>query len=220
MNGMTKFSTWLPITISLIALIISIFSYILSEKVYEYEISRDMLIYTPSIREYVDSTDISFTLNTDNAELQSLTIVFPNEITTYSILINTKPIKLSKARMEVLVEQIINKYIEPKDSIMSVGTFSIPVMIDYSTIVYGFPQFLRENRLLIFNVFCDDYLKVSYSNSYLIDRCEFPLKQHYFYTGPFSDPLEDKIRKQDEDDVQELLKEQLIQSLQNFEKTK
>ena len=118
--------------------------------------------------------------------------------------------------MEILVEQFISKYIQPKKSIESVGTISIPVMIDYSSIVYGFSQSLRENRLLIFNVFCDDYMKVTYSNSYLIDRCRFPLKQHYFYTGPFSIPLEGKIRKQDMEDVQEFLKEQLEQCLQSL----
>ena len=91
--------------------------------------------------------------------------------------------------------------------------FSIPVMIDYSSVVYGFPQSLRENRLLMFNVFCGDLLKVTYSNSYLINRCTFPLKQHYFYTGLFASSLEGKVRKQDEEDVQELLKEQLEQSL-------
>lgn len=114
---MAKLSTWLPITISLIALIISVFSYRLSERVYEYEVSRDMLIYTPTIKENVDSIDVSFTLNADNAELQGLTIVFPDEISNYSISINTKPIKLSKARMEILAERFISKNIKPNNSI-------------------------------------------------------------------------------------------------------
>lgn len=213
MKCMLKLSTWLPIIISLIALIISIFSYRLSEKVYEYEKNRDMLIYTPAIKEIVDSVDIFFTLNANNAELQGITIVFPYEIINNSVSINTKPIKLSKVSMEILAEQIVSKYINPKDSIESFGIFSIPVMIDYSSVVYGFPQSLRENRLLMFNVFCDDFIKVTYSNSYLINRCTFPLKQHYFYTGLFASSLEDKVRKQDEEDVQELLKEQLEQSL-------
>ena len=172
-----------------------------------------MLIYTPAIKESVDSLDISFTLNADNAELQGLNIVFPYEITNNSVSINTKPIKLSKVSMEILAEQIVSKYINPKDSIESFGIFSIPVMIDYSSVVYGFPQSLRENRLLMFNVFCDDFIKVTYSNSYLINRCTFPLKQHYFYTGLFASSLEGKALKQDEEDVQELLKEQLEQSL-------
>lgn len=210
---MKSISVWLPIIISLIALIISIFSYRLSERTYEYEKSRDMLIYTPSIKESVDSLDISFTLNADNAELQGMTIIFPCDITNNPVSINTKPIRLSKISMEILAEQIVSKYIKPTDSIESVGVFSIPVMIDYSSIVYGFPQSLRENRLLMFNIFCDDYLKVTYSNSYLINKCTFPLKQHYFYTGPFASSLEGRVRKQDEEDVQELLKEQLEQSL-------
>ena len=160
-------SSWIPTVISIIALIVSCCSYRLSEKVYEYEQNRDQLIYTPAIKEVTDSADILFMLNSENSELQGINITFPSSIRETSISINTKPIRLSKIAVEILAEKIVSSFIVPKDSIVSIGNFFIPVMIDYSAIVYGFPQTLRENRLLIFDMYCGDYLRITYSNSYL-----------------------------------------------------
>jgi hypothetical protein len=56
---------------------------------------------------------------------------------------------------------------------------------------------------------------VKYSNSVLIDRCGKPLKSHYFYKGPFSAPLEEKIANHDKNDVQELLNNQFEILMQN-----
>ena len=50
----------------------------------------------------------------------------------------------------------------------------------------------------------------------LISRCGYPLKNHTFYTGVFSSPLEEKIKKQDQIDIQELLKGQLDEITHNF----
>lgn len=201
------------IILSIIALIVSCRSYKLSEKTADYERSRDMLIYTPALKENIDSTDIEFTLNVENAELQGINITFPNNIRETPIVINTKPVKLSKISVEVLAEEVVRNFIMPKDLFVSVSTFSIPVMIDYSAIVYGFPQTLRENRYLIFDVYCDDYLKIDYSNSFLISKCGFPLKSYRFYTAPFASSLEDRIKARDREDVLMLLKEQLNESI-------
>lgn len=43
-----------------------------------------------------------------------------------------------------------------------------------------------------------------------------PLKKHTFYTGIFSSPLEEKIKKQDQIDIQELLRGQLDEITNNF----
>ena len=198
-------SGWIPTAISIIALIVSCRSYRLSENIYEYEQSRDQLIYTPAIKEVTDSADILFMLNSENSELQGINITFPSSIRETSISINTKPIRLSKIAVEILAEKIVSSFIVPKDSVVSVGNFFIPVMIDYSAIVYGFPQTLRENRLLIFDVYCDDYLKMTYSNSF-----------HTFYTGPFASSLENRIKERDSEDVQILLSEQLSESIKHL----
>lgn len=206
----------IPTAISIIALIVSCRSYRLSENNYEYEQSRDQLIYTPAIKEVTDSADILFMLNSENSELQGINITFPSSIRETSISINTKPIRLSKIAVEILAEKIVSSFIVPKDSVVSVGNFFIPVMIDYSAIVYGFPQTLRENRLLIFDVYCDDYLKMTYSNSFLVNRYSFPLKVHTFYTGPFASSLENRIKERDSEDVQILLSEQLSESIKHL----
>ena len=206
---------WLPIIISLVALLLSYFSFSLSQSVFEYEKNRDSFYNTPALKEIVDSTDISFALNTDESELQYIEIAFPNRITEETILINTKPISIGKIALEIYAQKILDKLITPIDSAVIVGTFSIPVMIDYSVVVHGFPYSLRENRFLIYNLYCDNYVEVKYSNSVLIKRCGKPLKSHYFYKGPFSAPLEEKIANHDKNDVQELLNNQFEILMQN-----
>lgn len=216
MNKLThQLLKWLPIIISLMALLLSYFSFSLSQSVFEYEKNRDSFYNTPALKEIVDSTDISFTLNTDESELQYIEIAFPNRITEETILIKTKPISIGKIALEIYAQKILNKLITPKDSAVIVGTFSIPVMIDYSVVVHGFPYSLRENRFLIYNLYCDNYVEVKYSNSVLINRCGKPLKSHYFYKGPFSSPLEEKVERYDKNDVQELLNNQFEVLMRN-----
>lgn len=218
MKNKFKFtSTTLSIFISIIALMISILSYQTSKQSYEYGISKDVMIHTPAIKENVDSLNISFALNNEHSELQEVNITFPNDISDYPLLINTKPIEISKSYLEMLAKNYLNKFVVVKDSIAIVGTFSIPVMIDYSAVVYGFPQQLRENRLLVFNLyFYNNVRNVTFSNSFLSRRSRYPLKSHTFYTGIFSSCLEDKIRKKDQKDVQELLKIQLEEIVKDF----
>lgn len=211
-----QFLKWLPIIISIVALLLSYFSFSLSQSVFEYEKNRDSFYNTPALKEIVDSTDISFTLNTDESELQYIEIVFPDRITEETILINTKPILIGKIALEMYAQKILEKLVTPKDSAVIVGTFSIPVMIDYSVIVHGFPYNLRENRFFIYNLYCDNYVEVKYSNSVLINRCGKPLRSHYFYKGPFSSPLEERIEKHDKKDVQELLSIQLETLIKNM----
>lgn len=207
----------LPIIISIIALVVSFLSYQTSKQSYEYGISKDMMIYTPAIKENVDSLNISFALNNENSELQGVSITFPNDILDKQLLINTKPIEISRSYLEMLAKNHLNKFVEVRDSTIIVGTFAIPVMIDYAAIVYGFPQQLRENRLLVFNLHLyDDVRNVTFSNSFLNGRCGYPLRSHTFYTGIFSSSLDEKIKNQDKKDVQELLRSQLEKITRNF----
>lgn len=215
-----SWQTWLPIVLSAVAILISYMSYIISQKAFEYEKDRDIFINTPAIKEDINNEQILFLLNGDNAELQSMNITFPTEIDNEALCINTKPTELSKITLEIRVQNLAEKLFIPQDSLITMGVLPIPVMIDYSAIVYGFPQSLRENRLFIFNIYCDEAVKVSYSNSYLINRCPFPLKSHYFYSGFFSKPLEERVIKQDYEDVQKLLKAQLNKVKNNITKNK
>lgn len=207
----------LPIIISIIALFVSYLSYNTSKQSLEYEINKDMMIHTPAIEENIDSLELSFSLNNDNSEIQSMRITFPCSILEEPILVNTKPIKVSKHYLEQLAENYLCKFLETKDSVVTLGTFAIPIIIDYSAIVYGFPQSLRENRFFIFHFYSyDNAIKLGFSNTYLINIYGYPIKKHTFYTGPFSSPLEEKIKIQDQIDIQELLRGQLNEITKNL----
>lgn len=176
----------------------------------EYEIDKDSYLNTPAITEIVDSTFIKFKLNNENSELQSILITFPNDVSTEKIKTAKKPVKISKFVLENLVKDYIDNKIKVKDSVAIVGQVSIPVVFDYSAIVFGFSENLRENRILIFDInYYNNVKEIAFSNSFLIDRLGYPTKRHYFYTGPFSKPLEEKLQIQDSIDIQEMLKIQL-----------
>ena len=215
-----SWQTWLPIVLSAVAILISYWSYSVSQKALEYEKYRDAVMNTPAIKECIDSSDVLFSLIGENSELQCMNIIFPSEIENEILNLNTKPIKLSKKALEIRAQGLAEKLFIPKDSIVTMGTLSIPVVIDYSAIVFGLPQSLRENRLFIFNIHCNEYVNVSYSNSYLINRCSFPLKSRYFYTGLFSKPLNESVVRRDQEDIQSLLKEQLNEVINSITKNK
>jgi hypothetical protein len=92
----------LPIIISVIALLISYFSWQQSKQIFDYEVNKDTVIHTPAIKESIDSTKISFGLNNDIADLQSLKITFPERICNGEMTIATKPIEIHKNNLEIL----------------------------------------------------------------------------------------------------------------------
>jgi hypothetical protein len=208
-NKINWFNT-LTIVISLIALFFSYLSYQLSKENLEYEKDKDSFLNTPAITEIVDSTFIKFKLNNENSELQSILITFPNDVSVEKIRTAKKPVEISKFILENSVKNYIDNKIKVKDSIAYVGQVSIPVVFDYSAIVFGYAQNLRENRILIFDInYYENVKKIKFSNSFLIDRLGYPIKRHYFFTGPFSKPLKEKLEIQDSIDLQEMLKMQI-----------
>lgn len=200
----------LTITISLIALVFSYLSYQLSKQNLQYEKYKDSFLNTPAITEIVDSTFIKFKLNNENSELQSLLITFPNDVNIERIKTVKKPVKISTTILENSVKNYIDNKIKVRDSFAVVGQVGIPVVFDYSAIVFGFAQNLRENRILFFDInYYENVKEIKFSNSFLIDRLGYPIKQHYFFTNPFSKPLEEKMTIQDSIDLQEHLRTQL-----------
>ncbi|MEJ8591616.1 hypothetical protein JSO54_10270 [Riemerella anatipestifer] len=205
-----NWSNILTIVISIIALILSFLSYQISKQNLDYEIDKDSFLNTPAITEIVDSTIVRFKLNNENSELQSLLITFPNDVNIKSIKTAKKPVEISTTILENSVKSYVDNKIMVKDSFAIVGHVGIPVVFDYSAIVFGSAQNLRENRILIFDVhYYESVKKINFSNSFLITRLGYPIKKHYFYTGPFSKPLEEKLAIQDSIDLQELLRTQL-----------
>ncbi|ATA90824.1 hypothetical protein CGC56_00710 [Capnocytophaga canimorsus] len=202
----------LTIAISIIALFFSYFSYQLSIQSFEYEKIRDTFIYTPTIIEKVDSVFVQFKSSSENSELQSLSITFPSEINTQKIRMIKKPIQISNYTLEGIAEKYIEDKLrlKRKDSVEMVGNINIPVVFDYSCVVFGSSQYLRESRMLIFDIhYYENTKSIKFNSSFLIDRLGYPLKKRTFYTGPFSKPLDIKIAIQDSIDLQELLRNQL-----------
>ena len=201
--------TFLAIIISVSALVLSYLSWDISKQSYNYEVEKDSLINIPEIRQAVDSTKIYFSLN-NSAEMQNLTIVFPKTVTSEVIAIESEPIELNKIIIEKLAKKYIGKKLKIDDATEIEGTNSIPVMMNYSAIVYGQRYLLRENRLLMFHFhYHNTILDVRYVDSYEGNRCGYPLRQHYFFRIPFSKSLNNKVEKQDSTDVQEHLEKQL-----------
>lgn len=205
-----KLISLISAVLSFVAICISIRSCKISQQNLQYNINRNTMIDTPALKEVVDSTSIAFSLNGDNAILQGLCVYFPSEVEKSPYAINFKPFCIHKNYLERMVENYLYKFVKSQDSLIIVGTWALPVMIDYSAIVYGFPYELRENRTFVFTFVIDsDLIKVNFSNTCLVQRCSYPLKKHWFYYGPFSSSLVDKVNNQDKYDIQEMLQRQL-----------
>ncbi len=205
------------LVVSITALVVSYLSFQTSRDALEYQSNKDSFQNTPAITEKLDSTYINFGLNNDS-ELQLLNIVFPSKLEQNNILLNTKPIRITKDVFHQITEQYLQENLIIKDSIIYVGTFSIPVMLNYSAIILGQQHKLRENRLLI----CDFYnekshFKAEFKNSFLISRYGYPIKGHYFFHNPFNDDdLAEKIEIQDQKDIDELLNVQFANMIENL----
>lgn len=191
---------------SLVALIVSILSFINSRNDSIYKEQKDSMIMTPAITEYLEKDEIVFTLNNENSRLQALRIIFPKAVTDHDIIINTTPVKIGKQSIEYLAENYIDKHIPTQDSMISVGTIVIPVMIDYEAVVYGFPHHLRENRNLVFFINKDRFTRAVFQNTALIQRCGYPIKRQTYWWFSKTD---EKVIEQDRKDVETLLNEQL-----------
>ncbi len=203
--------------VSIVAIVISYFSFQISKDALEYESNRDSFQNTPALTESIDSSFISFGLNSDS-ELQFLNIVFPKKLNQTEIVINTKPIRIPKRLLNDISESYLQEKIKQKDSMVYIGTFSIPVMINYSAIVFGQPNRLRENRFLIFTFHSENStIKAEFKNSFLISRFGYPIKGHYFWYNPFNDNLKIQIEIQDQKDISELLNSQFENIEENLQ---
>lgn len=201
-------SSILSLLISLVALGTTIINTSITGKTLEYSIQKDMMVHTPAIKEYADSLRINYFMNNDDAELQSLSMTFPSLIDKDNIIISDRNINISKSLLENKVRSYMsNRIFNIKDSTYIVGKICIPVMFDYSAIVYGFPQNLREMRLLIFELLHhEDKMDLTYSHSFLVKRYGYPIKKQIYI---FSLASPTKVFEQDKKDVLQLLDNQL-----------
>ena len=177
----------------------------------EYQKVSDSFFNTPAISEkIIDSTKIQFSLN-NQMELQLLNITFPTDLNQSDILLNTKPLELNIDLLENIAESYFYKLIISEENIIKIGDVAIPVMLDYSVVGFGVAQNLRENRLLVFQLFHDgNTLNVSFKNTLLNSRYGYPIKRQIHFYNPFCGiTREERIAKRDRLDVEELLNKQL-----------
>ncbi len=219
MNKENKRKTLLDliaIFISAFALVISALSFWVSNKTLDYEVEKDSFFNTPAISENIDSLDIIFGLNNTQCEIQAMRIIFPTELSKYNIEILTKPISINRQSLDFVAHKYLDDRLQKRDSIMSIGVFALPVIFEYSAIVFGVQQDLRENRNLLFHIINNNDLSVKYSNSFLLQRSGYPIKKQLHIALPFGKPIEKKIYDKHMEDVYELLDEQLKQNSFNI----
>ncbi len=215
MSKLLNYKELIAVIISVAALFVSVFSYKVMKSGLEYQVSKDSFEYTPALREVKDTSDIVFSLN-NNAVLQSMKFTFPPKLQIEEYIDIIKPISINIEYLCSSLENYIRNNFSFENDKYYIGTVSVPVLIDYSAIVYGDAQDLREYRLLIFQLIkTEEDIICEYKNSFLMKRYGFPLKGHYFFKLPFSDIPIEKIVKQDRIDILELLNHDFtIQGLQ------
>lgn len=201
----------LTLLISIIALFVSYQALKISESELLYKIEYDSFLLTPALTESIDSSEIIFSLNNE-AQLQMLNIIFPSNFVESDLKRISKPISFSKPRIENIAYHFLKDKILIQDSIETVGQLALPVMIEYSCIVKGSSQSLRELRYFIFDVFGTDKLHIEYINSALINRCGYPIKKQNHWKIPFTNLSDEKIMKQDSVDVVNTLDKLLIKA--------
>lgn len=208
MKGKINWFNIITFMTSIFAVVIAYLSFQISKTALDYQISKDSFDNTPALTEKTDSLTIDFGL-TNDSELQLIKITFPSNLHA-DINMITKPLRLHKWVIEDIANDYLTSHVTIKDSIMKAGTFSLPVMIDYSAIINGSSHDLRENRFLLFNFYqYEQEFTVKYSNSFLNSRFGFPIKAHYFWKIPFTELSQIRIYRQDSLDVKELLGNQL-----------
>lgn len=205
-----KLFKYIPVILSVLALFVSIMSYRQSKEVHNYNVQHDMLLDTPSLTEKVDSNQVVWKLNKDNTELQYMRIWLPSKLSELPIDVMTKPLTIQRHNLEPIVQEYVKSNIEGKDSSAIVGEIALPVVVDYSAIISGFPYTLRELRNLIFRYYVEDNTtSVNYCNSILIGKCTFPLIDHTSIINWIVPMAEERIQELDKNDIKELLDNEL-----------
>lgn len=167
---------YLPIVISIIAIGISIRSCHVSEEALNYQKYRDNIEKIPILVESTDSINIAFGLNQGNDFLQGIALHAPQEFKSLSFQRKGRPLKFPRKIFELAIENFFAEKIVPEDSICVVIDFSLPVFVDYITVIDGTNQILREFRSLDFTVVIEKRTQSAiYNGSRFIERCPIPL---------------------------------------------
>lgn len=212
-----------PIIISIIAIVVSVYSYSLQSTRNQIMIEKHLDDLSPTIKCRIDTAEnrIIFESIEDNRVVQGGTIVFPASITE-EIFNYSENDFLNKNQ----IESIINKYVETKINLSSKkGTESlvklpIPIIHNYNASAKGKVLDLRNLSMLIYLISVSDDGQVTgyeIDNIYLDQKVGIPIKSHLFMKNPFkSDVPWGKVLRQDSIDVREILEQRLEYSVSDI----
>lgn len=129
----------ITIVASLIAIIVSIFSLLYTQKAYQLAENQDMerktAIWTG---EYNDKKEeISFTSSSEGITLQLANVYFPSELAENEWYINPPDYTLPTTVLESAVTEILDKKIKRKKDFYQVAEGDIPIVIDSHYIAAG-----------------------------------------------------------------------------------
>ncbi len=222
MNTDHKFS-FAALIVSILALGVSLLSYLNSEKTLKIDEARFSMLNTPTIVDKVDSTYVNFSL--DKGFLQRIGIFFPREVMTKPKYLLSKPFKLHKYSLERMAQEIIENHHILSDSTIAFGHIIIPVIIAYSSNHLSYEHTLREHRHLEFSFThsrkgTNSRIETEFLTSSLIQRISFPIKRQFHWKIPYTEVDEDKIFKRDSVDLYDFLDNKFEFLLEQFKVVK
>jgi len=216
----------LPIIISIVALVISIYSYRVQSTRNEIMIEKYFDDLSPTIKCKIDTStnEIIFRSVETNKIIQGGVLVFPASITKKIYTYNDE----ESIKKEDL-EQAIKTYVENKLNLISKEGFAtviklpIPIIHNYNVSTKGKVLDLRNLSWVMYSLSVDDKGKIrgwEIENIYVIQLMGIPIKTHVFFHNPFnSSSLWDKVTRQDSLDVREILEKQLELRLEDIKNT-
>lgn len=139
----------LSLAISALALVVSYCSYVISSDTLEYEKETELDNKSPSIILRLDSDRITFSLDKEDARLQTVIFKFPDSIQISPIITEGGSQSIS---LEKLNGPATNFFAQKLADQHSAPRLKIPVVIDFEAVVARKSTLYREDHFLVFDI--------------------------------------------------------------------
>ena len=135
--------------ISALALIVAYCSYQISSDALEYEKQREIAGKSPAIILTLESNKIRFTLDKENARLQTVIFKFPDSLQLEPLITQGNNQTIAINEIERIVSDLFSGRVLRNDFRKEL---KIPVVIDYEAVVDRKSTLYREDHFLVFNI--------------------------------------------------------------------
>lgn len=135
--------------ISALALIVAYCSYQISSDALEYEKQREIAGKSPAIILQLESNKIRFTLDKENARLQTVIFKFPDSLQLEPLITQGNNQTITINEIESIVSSLFSGRVLKNDIRKEL---EIPVVIDYEAVVDRKSTLYREDHFLVFNI--------------------------------------------------------------------